>query len=263
MRTIKRSTLFIQGLILCLFTLCSLNASAQEDSTSLDIDSVKVPDATAPQEEEKVYFKTRDSLDNNSYQYRQISTGEIEKLKKDKHYWYADSSFIKKNNSAGSSYVPLGQRGWFKVLFWLIIIGAFAGALMWYLAGSNVGLFRKKTSTLQAGASLEEMPEDIFAIQYKKQIEKAVASGDYRLAVRLHYLQLLKILSDKNIIRYKQDLTNLDYMFQLNGTSYHDIFFWLTRHYEYCWYGHFDVNDQDYRVIKDRFDQAELKLKAA
>jgi hypothetical protein len=143
---------------------------------------------------------------------------------------------------------------------WLVIIGGFAGFLMWYLAGSNVGLFRRK-SNIMGSEEEETVTGDIFAINYQKEIDKAAQQGNYRLAVRLMFLQLLKNLSEKNIIRYSQERTNMDYLIQLQPTRYYPDFFRITRNYEYSWYGHFTVNEEAYRIIKNDFTNFERQLR--
>ena len=89
----------------------------------------------------------------------------------------------------------------------------------------------------EEGKEEELATEDIFAINYQKEIDKAAQQGNYRLAVRLLFLRILKNLSQKNIIRYTQDKTNLDYLVQLHATRYYSDFFRITRNYEYSWYG--------------------------
>ena len=90
------------------------------------------------------------------------------------------------------------QRTWVQTLLWIIIIGGFAYAIMWYLMDSQVGLFRKKNVPVKdMHGTVEEMPEDIFAINYQKEIDKAANQGNYRLAIRLMYLRLLKNLASK------------------------------------------------------------------
>jgi hypothetical protein len=68
------------------------------------------------------------------------------------------------------------------------------------------------------------------------------------------FLQLLKNLSEKNIIQYKHDRTNFDYLSQLYATRYYEDFFRITRHYEYSWYGQFEVSPKTYQVIKKEFE---------
>lgn len=247
-----------------------VNAQTYIDSTAYTEEGVKEPgDETGYDEaEEERNNKSRFSEqlygDCTLVKQRHLPDGYTDKLKKDKNFWYADVAIKKKENkqtaAADRHYIPFGQRTWVKTLLWLIIIGGFAAAVMWYLAGSEVGLFRKKQIPVAAVDETDEMPEDIFAINYQKEIDKATAKGDYRMAVRMMFLRLLKNLSDKNIINYKQDKTNLDYLVEMHASAYYSDFFKLTRHYEYSWYGKFDISQEAYHVMAHEYDQFDRNL---
>ncbi len=227
--------------LLCLFILLmgsGTNAQLTYDTTS--------------------YFRSKTSEDSFYLKERHLPPAEIAKMKKERSFWYADSAF-KEKLVKYDSYEPVGEKKWFRFLLWFIIIGGFAVGLMWWLAGNNVGLFRKKDLRAD-GNDAEGMPEDIFAINYQREIDKASAEGNFRLAIRLMFLRLLKNLSDKNVIHYKQDRTNFDYLVQLRPTDYYTPFFRLVRHYEYSWYGHFDVTENGYHVIRNEFDQLENQI---
>jgi hypothetical protein len=75
------------------------------------------------------------------------------------------------------------------------------------------------------------------------------------------FLRLLKSLADKNIIQYKPDRTDFDYLMQLHSTGYYDDFFRLTRNYEYSWYGQFDIDHERFSVMRKDFDNFDNKLK--
>ena len=194
---------------------------------------------------------------------RKVPAEQIRKLKEDESFWYANAVIEKqepkKQVAKPGNYVPLGQRQWFQTVLWIVIIGGFVAFIMIYLAGNRVGLFSRKN--VQDNPSEDgDMPEDIFAINYQKEIEKASNAGNFRLAVRLMYLRLLKQMAEKNIIRYTQDKTNFDYLLQLHPTRYYKDFFRVTRNYEYSWYGKFDVNEHAYKTIRSDFDQLERDL---
>jgi hypothetical protein len=155
----------------------------------------------------------------------------------------------------------ISQAGWFQTLLWILIIGGFAAFLIIWLAGSNIGIFGKKRRSIADETNEEEITEDIFAINYQKEIDKAAASGNYRFAIRLMFLRLLKNMSERNVIRYKHDSTNMDYLLQLSNSSYYNDFFRLTRNYEYSWYGQFQVREEAYKVIRNDFDNLDRKLK--
>jgi hypothetical protein len=196
---------------------------------------------------------------------RDVPANRVKEMKEDDAFWYADESFSEKKTMIEKKrerkeYTPVSERTWFQTLLWLIIIAVFAGAVIWFLAESNIGVFGRKNKRIIASPGEEEISEDIFAINYQKEIDRAAQQGNYRLAIRLMFLRLLKNMSEKNIINYKQDKTNLDYLLQLQPTNYYNSFFRVTRDYEYTWYGQFEVGEEAYNIIKKDFDQIDRVL---
>jgi len=236
------------------------------DSIKAIIETVEAhKDTETTAGEGKKYFleKSEFTAETDSLHLRKLPDSLVKKLQADDDFWYANAIIEKEKipqNNPNTSYTPIGERSWFKTLIWLIIIGGFAGFIIWYLAGNNVGLFRKRQRLINNNEE-EEISDDIFAINYQKEIDKAVHQDNYRLAVRLMFLQLLKELSEKNIIQYKQGLTNADYLLQLSPTTYYPGFFRITRNYEYSWYGLFDVSAEAYSIIKNDFNNFSQKFK--
>jgi len=260
------------GLVL-IFLFSALFSRAQEEekngaiAADTTLDSPPTEDAieTGTGSTEQDYFSAR--TDTLVVLQRTIPADAVKKMKSDEDFWYADSVISKKvvkppvkERAGNNTYVPLGQRAWFQTLLWIVILGVFILFLTIYLGGSQVGLFRKK-NIRTAGHQEEAITEDIFAINYQKEIDKAVASGNYRLAVRLLFLRLLKTMSEKNIIRYKQDKTNLDYLMELHPTTHYHQFFRITRNYEYSWYGQFPVSEEAWQQIRNDFDNMDKALK--
>ena len=245
---------------------------AQEDSMSVRVDTAdQIGEATQGEADDETGKKNvKYFLEKNQYpetadslQLRKLPGPVVKKMRDDDDYWYANAE-IKKESAKKEddvSYVPLGQRSWFQTLLWLAIIGGFAGFIMWWLAGSNVSLFRKKAKIIGDKEQDEVETGDIFAINYQKEIDKAARQKNYRLAVRLMFLRLLKNLSEKNIIQYNQGKTNFDYLMQLQPTRYYRDFFRIARNYEYSWYGQFEVNEKAYHIIRNDFDNFEHQLK--
>lgn len=265
----------LHGALLRMITCCGLLflltgiTYAQEDTTKTIIEQSPVIDTASPagidqiedQTAREKYFTAVEEQDRSadSLQLRHFPDSLTRKMKQEDDFWYADKDFRKKKEAPKEdkeAYVPLGQRVWFRTLLWLIVIGGFLAFIIWYLAGTEFGLFRKRPQQIGEDPSAElEMPENIFEINYQRELDKAIARGDYRLGVRLLYLQLLKKMAEKNVISYKQDKTNSDYLFTLLSSRYYDGFFRLTRHYEYTWYGHFEVPEPAFGVIRSEFEQ--------
>jgi len=268
-------------IILSCLLLCSLQSNAQNDPL---LDSTKtiieeVMDTTAAKDYQNSnndyypgtsFLKKEDYIgDTFSVRQRHIPDSLIKKMKEDDDFWYANAEIEKKkqqipqqeNPGKIKPYEPIGQRTWFQTLIWIVIVGGFAAFLIIYLSNNNIGLFRKKNQLTDAGIAEEMETEDIFAINYQKEIDKAAAQGNFRLAVRLMYLRLLKTMSEKNIIRYQQDKTNFDYLSEIHSTGYYNNFFRITRNYEYSWYGKFDVGEDAYGIIKKEISQFENGLR--
>ncbi len=216
------------------------------------------------QQDDKNYFLYTWETDSLEVIQRTVPGDHIKKMQKEDAFWYANRDIKpevpNKKTPTRSTYVPLGQRQWFQVLLWLVIIGSFAAILGMYLAGSNVSLFQRKPVILNNDNGSDEIPDDIFAINYQKEIDKAAANGNYRLAIRLLFLRMLKQLSERNIIQYKHDRTNFDYLVQMRPTSYYNHFFRITRNYEYSWYGKFPVSEDAYKIIRNDFSQFDRQL---
>lgn len=217
--------------------------------TTIDVAPVESIDQDKP----NYQFQPIDETDSIQLQLRRVPDSVVTRLQEDDDFWYANADREKKKrddartNSRNIRYDDEGPT-WVSTVLWVLIVGVFLALVIYYMAES--GLFRRNRRIPEAkGQDMEEMPEDIFAINYQREIDKAVANGDYRLAVRLHYLQLLKQMTARNLIRYEQDKTNMDYLMQLHNTAYYHDFFRVTLHYEYSWYGKFPVTSDTYQLI--------------
>lgn len=265
------------GIVLILLLLTTTIKAQQQDSTLLyQIDTVVSNDVQPPaeitleeqdeeeeeydEENESSYFlpKWNPGSGLDSLYLRRLDDSVVSKLKNDEDFWYANKVFKEKKKKEEEQERD-SSNNILQPLLWLLIIGGFITFLVIYLSNSNVGVFRKsKTiSTLET----EVETDDIFAIPYQKEIDKAVNAGNYRLAVRLHFLRLLRDLSEKNLIRYAADRTNFDYLLQVQHTAWYQHFFRLTRNYEYVWYGQFEIDGEKFNIIKNDFTDLEKQLR--
>ena len=97
---------------------------------------------------------------------------------------------------------------------------------------------------------------------YEREIKKAVDNKNYRLAIRLWYLLTLKESADRNIIDYRHEKTDSDYVNSLYGSSYYHNFFRLTRNFEYTWYGQFSISPETYNLLQADFSKFKNSLQS-
>jgi hypothetical protein len=239
----------LAGLFIC--------SGAAGQNSSEDTSSVQVAADTAT-EEVPNYFDSKNSSGHfDTIELRDVPGYIMDSLKNDDAFWYANTRFKKKIEKENAS---SGTPPWVKTLTWILIVGAFFAALIWYLATSNILIFSKRQRHIGKERWESETPEDIFSINYQREIERAIQVEDYRLATRLMFLRLLRNLSNRNLIQYTQGKTNLEYLSQLFSTSYYNDFFRLTRNYEYAWYGKFDVSRDAFKTIRSDFENFDQQL---
>ena len=85
-------------------------------------------------------------------------------------------------------------------------------------------------------------------------ISKAENQQDYRLAIRYHFLRMLKTLTDKNLIDWNPEKTNRDYISEISASELKEQFKDASRIFDYVWYGEFSINETEYKTYKDKFN---------
>lgn len=236
--------------------------SIKNDSAELDSSGEHTAPVNETTEENPNYFlkKWEGYSSPDRLKTRRISDSAKKAFKEDDAFWYANATFEKEKIKPLEYREPFFQKVWFQTLLWLIIIASFAAGIIWWLSESNAGVFRKRDRKFDEEQSSTET-DDIFAINFQRDIDRAIQQGNFRLAVRLMYLRLLKDLSERQIIQYTQDRTNFDYLTQLSPTPFYKEFFKVTRNYEFSWYGQFEVDEKSFRIIQNDFNQFNRKLK--
>jgi hypothetical protein len=240
---------------------CSAISSSSKGQEYQDTAAVEVTDTivdTTANEIAPDYFDKISEQISDTIELRHVPAHITDSLKNDKAFWYANANLQKRKEEPEKSQ---GPPKWIKTFVWTIVVGTFLAALIWYLVSSNILIFAKRQKQIDSLKEEQEISEDIFNINYQKELEKAIISENYRLAIRLMFLRLLRNLSNKSIIQYRQGKTNFEYLSQLFSTVYYNDFFRLTRNYEYAWYGKFDVSPEAFGTIKNDFENFDRKLK--
>ncbi|MCX6214018.1 DUF4129 domain-containing protein [Spirosoma sp.] len=134
-----------------------------------------------------------------------------------------------------------------------VILVVIASAAIYLLMKAEVlgFLFSKKAQSVDL--AYENLTENIHEINFDSAVEDAVSQRNFRLAVRLLYLQTLKHLSDAGRIQYKPDKTNRQYVHELVNSSLQTEFEHLTRQFEFTWYGDLPIDESRFTALQTRF----------
>lgn len=139
---------------------------------------------------------------------------------------------------------------------WEIILYILAiGSIITLVASiMKTGVFTLISGKNPQNVSFAEITEDIHGMDFPALIAQSLREGEYRYSVRLHYLHILKILTDRGLIVWKPEKTNKEYYRDLEPTVLFEPFVGISRIFDYVWYGERRITEQDYREIEQQFE---------
>lgn len=122
------------------------------------------------------------------------------------------------------------------------------------------GVFKRRSGSNKNNEAAVE--EEIITNEsdFEALIRQALQSSNYRLAVRYQYLRTLHLLSGKNLVSLAPDKTNFNYVSEITNRDHRDAFAALTLHYEYVWYGEFNIDKNIYGKIENNFSSLNKKI---
>lgn len=132
-----------------------------------------------------------------------------------------------------------------KLILILFIIGVALG--LGYL------LFRyRKTTVVQPNTpvNLEEDPSELTQSEFERLLAEALRTGNFREAIRLYFVAILKELIQLEWIYWKKDKTNQAYRNELRGNPNASQFSQCIRIYEYVWYGQYSLSEETFAPLE-------------
>ncbi len=123
---------------------------------------------------------------------------------------------------------------------------------------TRAGIFGKDSKAGQLRYSIHS--EDIHDINFEAAIQQAIDDRNFRLAVRMLYLQSLKSLADRGKINWQLNKTNVAYVHELQGTAYQLIFRDLTWQFERNWYGDVPISEEEFAGVRGQFNMFNQQL---
>jgi hypothetical protein len=276
-----------------ILVVCTCSAMAQNNdssSTSLTLESLETNQSTTPQDlvkksgyaEEQIPLKHFDEkkwkeiVGGTNYSEEatrkkkktQSSTQarSLDSSSKPDSYSHSKKRFIDDDTEEGASDSEESQLHInpliLKIVFYALTFGIIGYIL--FLIIKNTSL--KTQRTIQKGelADVAAPVTDIRELEVDRLLREALASGDYRLAIRIYFLGLLKKLDESGSINWKKDKTNRDYLSELFAKQfYFEEIRSLTLAYEQVWYGDHALSMQNYERIISSFQSIDDKLNAA
>lgn len=166
----------------------------------------------------------------------------------------------KETNNKSTNFSPpsaSSSKDWLKTFQYValvIVIGLVLWALLAIIIKSGGTAENKNIQKRRAAEHLEDAEANLDEVDVKPLLEQALEQGNYKLAIRLEYLELIQKLNDLNFIQWKKKYTNFDYVFQISDPQRQFNFKQLTLEFEIIWYGDRLVEVALYNKLKPLFD---------
>jgi hypothetical protein len=173
----------------------------------------------------------------------------------------------KKKPEAEAETAPLSKPSSFSVseqtlrLIAFVILFAILILILLRAFGVNISLGKKKKKTEQQ-FSLAEFDDWIPESELDRFLREALERNDYRLAVRIYYLMVLKELSGRKMISWRKEKTNYDYLAEMRTAIHYGGFRDITLIFERSWYGERFLDKNNYEEASQRFENFLVSLKA-
>ncbi|MDH3709609.1 MAG: DUF4129 domain-containing protein [Cyclobacteriaceae bacterium] len=139
-----------------------------------------------------------------------------------------------------------------QVLMWLVIIGL-AVFIVYLIAKQFYRPQNVKIGTKEYNFTLSSITEEIPRSHLEELLAKALRDQDFRTAIRIYYLMIIQGLNEQQLIRWKRDKTNGDYVREMNGKPHYQDFRQLTTTFDRIWYGGLEVNASNYGHLSPKF----------
>jgi len=205
------------------------------------------------------------STDTLKQDFRSIVYDSIEAINTDKGFYYKrylDSLLraTKMKQEKPARQVDLNGTSFFNSIFgiilWIVAIGLFA-YLVYRLFLSNSAVFSRNRRNISSDVTINEEEDsgDPDAL-----LRNAIRAGNYRLAVRYLYLQVLDKLAERKVIEINSNKTNYEYVLEVRKHKFANEFASLTLKYEYVWYGEYPVDGKLFEQIQNSFTQFNKNL---
>ena len=137
----------------------------------------------------------------------------------------------------------------------IILFFTAIAAVLFFLYKKRPELFMRAKKTTPLPYNIEE--ENIHGIDFEKELSSATEKGDYRLAIRLLYLQTLRLLSDNNLIDWQIHKTPSEYLYEIKSAEMKPLFRELTTNFLHIRYGNYVASPELYEAMHKL--QADMK----
>ncbi|MFN0274465.1 MAG: hypothetical protein ACKVPJ_01870 [Chitinophagales bacterium] len=138
-----------------------------------------------------------------------------------------------------------------QVILFIVVIGLLVYILL-RIFGKDIFAPNKKVKT-DASATITDLDEKPMESDLERFLREALQRKDFRLAIRIYYLMILQALHEKEIISWRKNKTNKDYVIETSDRMFSQQFAGNTLLFEYVWYGEKMLEEVQFNKLHPSF----------
>jgi hypothetical protein len=211
--------------------------------------------------EEYDEYPTEYAPDTLALQPREFNEDKLQELRADEDFNYAEAPTVGESlwdrfwrwvgQFIYEMFGKMATTNWGNVLLYAL---ALVVLILIVMAVLKVDAFRILAKGDGSAVTKGVFHENIHEMDFDALIKESVGNRDYRNAVRLVFLQSLKLLSDKQHINWQAGKTNHDYVDEVQTPHVKNGLGQLSYYFDYAWYGGFSISETQFSRVKTIFD---------
>ncbi len=162
-----------------------------------------------------------------------------------------------KEGTSRNSNINWGVIGY---VFIFIVLVALIALLLYWLSKSRF-TFNEKLKPIDFDIDSEAFEKQIMELDLQQLLDRALQYEDYRSAIRLKYLQLIKTLNALQWIEWSVEKTNGQYLKELRQQLFFGTFKKVTYQYELAWYSNTPIEALHYQNFLKVYSALEPQIK--
>ena len=159
----------------------------------------------------------------------------------------------KKESNSFTPAAPIWSGSILKIIGFGLIFAIAITVLYFLVKNTFANEFISKDLKINDPLLFDNHIEEVSDQDIEALLKRALANTDFRAAVRLYYIRLLKHLHNTQFIAWKKDKTNRDYSYELSTTPLVGGFQKVTLAYEVIWYGERTPTSKEFETLQRNF----------
>jgi large-conductance mechanosensitive channel len=108
--------------------------------------------------------------------------------------------------------------------------------------------------------SIEEIEEKMHELDMDLLLKEALQAKNYRIALRINFLIIIKMLSQKGDIVWAKEKTNWEYYSEVKDINLSALFKEIIISFEPVWYGEHQLTEEQFNLVSPTYENLKKQL---